>query len=409
MDLITDTSTLTTACKRLAKFPYVAVDTEFMRDTTYWPVLCLIQMAGPDGEPVLVDAMAKDLDLKPFFKLMADERVVKVFHAARQDVEIVFYRAGLIPAPLFDTQVAAAVCGYGEFVGYEALVRKAANVQVDKTHRFTDWSRRPLSSSQLEYAAANVIHLRPVYEALSEEVERLGRLEWIREEMDVLTSPDTYQTDPDNAWKRLKLEVRKPRELAILKEIAAWREREAQNRDVPRGRVLKDDGLYEIALHAPDSESALGRLRAVPNGFERSAAGREIVRVVKEVKERPAEDLPPLPRFDGPQRASGPVADLLKVLLKNVAEENRVAPRMIANSDDIEAIAADDEADVAALKGWRRELFGEQALALKSGRLALVVHGEKVIAEDRDAPERPPKPARKRRRRPARQNAEAGA
>lgn len=401
MDLLTDTSALAAACKRLAKSPYIAVDTEFIRDTTFWPQLCLIQVAAPDGEPILVDTLAEGIDLDPFFALMANESVVKVFHAARQDVEIVYYRAGLIPHPLFDTQVAAAVCGHGESVGFEQLARKVANIQIDKSHRFTDWARRPLTKAQLAYAASDVIHLRPIYEALAEEVERLGRSEWIREEMDILTSPETYRTDPENAWKRLKLKARKPRELALLKALAAWREQEAQERDVPRSRVAKDDLLYEIALHGPRDEAALARLRAVPSGFERSRRARDILRIVGEIDAIPADALPPMPRHNGPLRASGPVADLLKVLLKHVAEENRVAPRMIASADDIEAIAAADDAEVDMLHGWRREIFGNRALALKHGALALAVHGDRVVLEPREPSAAPPKsrPGRRRRRR----------
>ncbi|ESR23515.1 ribonuclease D [Lutibaculum baratangense] len=387
MHTITTTDDLKNACAGLKGQPYITVDTEFMRESTYWPKLCLVQMAGPEGDAILVDAMA-DIDLQPFFDLMADETIVKVFHAARQDVEIVHHMAGLIPHPLFDTQVAASVCGYGESIGYEALVRQIADGAIDKSHRFTDWSRRPLSEAQLAYAAADVTFLRPVYEALAEKVEKLGRSEWIAEEMAILTSPATYRTEPEDAWKRLKMKVKKPRDLAILMELAEWREREAQTRDVPRSRVLKDDALYEVAAHAPDSEQALGRLRGVPNGYERSASGREIVAIVKRVKARPAEELPRVPRSDGARRAAGPVADLLKVLLKHVADRNRVASRLIANSEEVEALAADDEADVPALSGWRRELFGEKALALKHGRLALAVQGESLRVEDREPPAR---------------------
>jgi ribonuclease D len=402
MDLINSTSALEAACKRLAESRYITVDTEFMRDTTFWPKLCLIQMAGPEGDAVVVDTMAKALDLDPFFRLMGDDSVVKVFHAARQDIEIIYYLGDLIPYPLFDTQIAAAVCGYGESVGYEALAKKLANVQIDKTHRFTDWARRPLSKAQLAYAADDVIHLRPIYERLAAEVERMGRSEWIREEMDILTSPETYATAPENAWKRLKPRARKPLELALLKELAAWREREAQTRDVPRSRVLKDDGLYEIALHAPRDEAALAQLRAVPNGFERSARGREVLGIISSVRSLPAGDLPPLPRQDGPQRASGPVADLLKVLLKHVADRNRVAARMIATTEDIETLAAADDASIPALHGWRREIFGDTALALKQGRIALAVADDRVIVEQREpsAPSDKPKSRRRRRRPP---------
>lgn len=399
MELISKTSVLEKACKSMAKSEFVAVDTEFMRDVTFWPKLCLIQMGSPEGEVVLVDTLAPDLDLKPFFDLMANEKVVKVFHAARQDVEIVHHLGKLIPHPLFDTQVAAAVCGHGESVGYEALVREIAGEAIDKSHRFTDWSRRPLSEAQLTYAAADVIHLIPVYEKLQEEVDRVGRREWIREEMNILTSPETYSTDPTQAWKRLKLKVRKPREFAVLKAIAEWREEEAQSRDVPRGRVLKDDALYEIALHPPDSEAALARFRAVPKGYERSSSGKKILKIVEKIKQLPAEELPALPRNDGPQRASGPVSDLLKVLLKGVAAQNKVAARLVATSDHIEAIAADDEADVPALKGWRREIFGDKAIALKRGELWVAVDRNRLAFEPREAPPQPEKSGKRRRSR----------
>jgi len=397
MELITKTSKLEKACKALAGHEFITVDTEFMRDVTFWPKLCLIQMGSPDGDVFLVDTLAPDLDLKPFFKLMADEKVVKVFHAARQDIEIIHHLGHLIPHPLFDTQIAAAVCGHGDSVGYEALVREIAGESIDKSHRFTDWSRRPLSDAQLTYAAADVIHLIPVYRKLEEEVERVGRREWIREEMHILTSPDTYSTDPAQAWRRLKLKVRKPREFAVLKAIAEWRESEAQSRDVPRGRVLKDDALYEIALHPPETEQALARLRSIPKGYERSASGKQILKIVTAVKKLPQEDLPALPRNDGPQRVSGPVTDLLKVLLKAVAAQNKVAAKMLATSDDIEAIAADDAADVAALKGWRREIFGDLALQLKHGQLSIAVDNNRLRVEPRDAP--PPSSSKRRRSR----------
>jgi ribonuclease D len=411
MDLVTKTKKLAKACEAMARHDFVAVDTEFMRDVTFWPRLCLIQLGSPGGEVVLVDALSPELDLKPFFELMANEKVVKVFHAARQDVEIVHHLGGLIPHPLFDTQVAAAVCGHGESVGYEALVREIAGASIDKSHRFTDWSRRPLSDAQLTYAAADVIHLVPIYQKLQEEVDRVGRREWIREEMNILTSPETYSTDPTQAWKRLKLKVRKPREFAVLKAVAEWREKEAQTRDVPRGRVLKDDALYEIALHPPDNEGALARLRAVPKGYERSSGGKTILKIVQTIKKLPPEELPALPRNDGPQRISGPVSDLLKVLLKGVAAQNKVAARLVATSDDIEAIAADDEADVPALKGWRREIFGEMALALKHGELSIAVDGNRLNVEPRDAPPRPEKSSsrsksRRRRKKKAPEGAE---
>ncbi len=399
MDLISTTKDLTQACRALARYDHIAVDTEFMRDTTYWPKLCLIQMAAPDGPVYLVDATAEGLTLDPFLDLMGNEAVTKVFHAARQDVEIVYHLGELIPHPLFDTQVAAAVCGHGESVGYDALVRELAGVSIDKKHRFTDWSRRPLSEAQLAYAAADVIHLLPVYDQLQREIAEVGREEWIREEMDILTSPGTYSTDPSDAWRRLKMKVRKPREFALFMDIAAWREREAQNRDVPRSRVLKDDALYEIALHQPESEQAMARLRSVPKGYERSSTGRDLLKIVHRIRKLDPDALPAMPRKDGPQRTSGPVSDLLKVLLKGVAAKNKVAARLVATSDDVEAIAADDDADVPALKGWRREIFGEKALDLKHGRLAIAIDGNRLSFEPREPAK--PKPKRSRRRKSA--------
>jgi ribonuclease D len=405
MKLITKTSELAKVCRTFSSHDYVAVDTEFLRDVTYWPRLCLIQMAAPGTDVALIDALAPDLDLKPFLELMANETVTKVFHAARQDVEIIYQLGGLIPHPLFDTQVAAAVCGHGESVGYDALVREITKSSIDKSHRFTDWSRRPLSDAQMTYAAADVIHLQPIYESLQAEVDKVKRHEWIREEMNILTSPETYNTDPADAWKRLKMKVRKPREFAAFKALAEWREKEAQTRDVPRSRVLKDDGLYEISVHLPESESALARLRAVPKGYERSSAGREILKIVKNIRKLPDNELPSIPRHNGPQRMSGPVSDLLKVLLKAVAAKNKVAARLVATSDDIEAIAADDEADVPALKGWRREIFGAKALDMKHGRLSLAIDGSRLAFEEREPPEKSAssRNRKKRRRKPARQ------
>src|SRR4051812_47196971 len=244
--IITATAELAAVCKRMAKFPSVTVDTEFMRETTYWPKLCVIQMASPD-EAVIVDAMAEGLELDPFFKLMKNEKVVKVFHAARQDIEIVYHLGGLIPHPIFDTQVAAMVCGFGDSISYDQLVSRLTGARIDKSSRFTDWARRPLSERQIEYAIADVTHLREVYQALAARLAEQNRTEWVREEMEVLTSPQTYRLEPEEAWKRLRLRVKKPIELAVLIAVAGWREQEAQNRDVPRGRVVKDEAIYEIA------------------------------------------------------------------------------------------------------------------------------------------------------------------
>ncbi|AZO77610.1 MULTISPECIES: ribonuclease D [unclassified Bosea (in: a-proteobacteria)] len=378
MNLINTTDELASACSRLAAHPFVTVDTEFLRETTYYPKLCLVQMASPD-EAVMVDPLAEGLDLAPLMALMTDQNVVKVFHAARQDLEIVWMLGKVLPTPLFDTQVAAMVCGYGDSVGYEQLVNDLAKARVDKSSRFTDWSRRPLSEAQLTYAESDVTHLRDVYLALQADLAASGRESWVAEEMAVLNSPGTYEVKPENAWQRLKGRLRKPKELAVLMELAAWREREAQNRDVPRQRVLKDDALMDIVQRAPRSAEALGELRSVPNGFERSRAGGEVLAAVERALALDPHSLPRLERERG-RPSNGAVLDLLKVLLKATADTERVAPKIIASSDDLEEIASNDEANVPALKGWRRELFGEKALALKNGSLSLrIVRGRVTV------------------------------
>ena len=381
MPLITTTASLAAACERLARHSYVTFDTEFMRETTFYPKLCLVQLASEE-EVVLVDPLAKELDLAPFLALMRDEGVMKVVHSGRQDLEILWNIDGCIPTPLFDTQVAAMVCGYGDSVSYEQLAHDLAKARIDKSSRFTDWSKRPLSEAQLVYARSDVTHLREVYLALARELEKTGRTEWLANEMSILTSPKTYESRPEDAWQRLKGRVRKPRELAVLIELAAWREREAQSRDVPRSRVLKDDAVMDIVTAAPRTPEALGQLRSIPSGFERSRAGTEIVAAVERGLVLDPKTLPALER--GPRRGfNQATVDLLKVLLKMVSEQQGVAAKILATVDDLEAIASDDEADVPALAGWRRSIFGEPALALKHGRLALAVEGGKVIGVKR--------------------------
>jgi len=378
MSMITSSVELAAVCKSLSRSEYVTVDTEFMREATYWPRLCVIQMAGPE-EGVIVDAMAPNLDLEPFFRLMANERIMKVFHAARQDIEIVFHRGGLIPHPIFDTQVAAMVCGFGDSISYDQLVHRLTGARIDKSSRFTDWGRRPLSERQIEYALADVTHLRDVYQALAARLGEQGRADWVREEMGVLTSPSTYRLEPAEAWKRLKMRVRKPIELAILQEVAAWREREAQARDVPRSRVVKDDAIYEIASQQPTTPAALGHLRTMPRGFERSRSAEEILAAVRRALEMPKEELPRVPKHRPAANGNGAAVDLLKVLLKMISESHGVASKIIATVDDLEAIAGDDGADVPAMHGWRRELFGETALKLKRGEIALAVESNHVV------------------------------
>ncbi|KAA0124872.1 ribonuclease D [Methylobacterium sp. P1-11] len=378
MDLITNTDALRQICTRLAEQPFVTVDTEFMRETTYYPKLCLIQLAAPDGTGVLVDPLAPGIDLQPFIALMADERTVKVFHSARQDLEIIWLIGGILPHPFFDTQVAAMVCGYGDSVSYEQLVNDVAKAKIDKSSRFTDWSRRPLSEAQLTYALSDVTHLVKIYEVLVAELLRTDRGAWLDEEMAVLTSPETYRADPAQAWRRLSGRMRKPREIAVLMEVAAWRESEAQARNVPRGRVLKDEAVIDIASAAPRNAEALGRLRTIPAGFERSRTGVDIVAAVERglARDTSAVRMPERARRSG---GNGAIVELLKVLLKAVCESEGVAPKIIATVDDLEAIADDDAAEVAALQGWRRALFGQKALALKQGRLALSVESGRIV------------------------------
>jgi ribonuclease D len=382
MQPITTTSELADACRRMARFPFVTVDTEFLRETTYYPLLCVAQIASPD-EALVVDALAPGIDLSPFYALMADEKVMKVFHAARQDIEIVWHAAKLIPHPIFDTQVAAMVLGYGDSISYDQLVQRITGDSLDKSHRFTDWTRRPLSDAQLRYAVSDVTHLRDVYLALVADLERRDRAAWVQDEMRILTSPNTYRMEPDNAWQRLKTRVRKPKELAVLIEVAAWREREAQSRDVPRSRVLKDEVIGDIAVQAPTTIDRLKSLRSLPKGFERSRWGEAIVAAVSRGLERDPKTLPLQSRSQAAPNGTA-IVELLKVLLRMVSESHHVAAKVIATVDDLERIAGDDAADVAALTGWRRELFGEKALALKHGKLALAIEKGRVATIERE-------------------------
>ncbi len=378
---ITNTGELEAFCARQRAVNYITVDTEFLRDRTYWPQLCLVQIAGPH-EAAAIDTLAPDIDLAPMDSLMTDRNLLKVFHAGRQDVEIFFHRMGSIPEPLFDTQVAAMVCGFGDQVGYEALVSKLVGARIDKSSRFTDWSKRPLSQKQLKYAIADVTHLRPAYEKLAASLDKSGRTHWLDQEMGVLMNPETYRLDPEYAWRRMKSRNKNSRFHAILREVAAWREREAQTRNVPRNRIIRDDAILEIAAQIPTSVESLRNMRAVSKGSINGDAGTAILEAVTRGQRIPESELPAFERT--PPRPSGlaPVTDLLKVLLKHVTETHNVAPRLIANSDDLEQIAADDNADVAALKGWRREIFGEHALALKAGRVALTADGRRTRVID---------------------------
>lgn len=393
MHLISTTEDLAAACAALAAHDYVAVDTEFLRETTFWPKLCVVQLAGPDTA-VVVDALADGLDMTPFLDLMKNEAVMKVFHSGRQDIEIIFNMGGFVPHPVFDTQVAAMVCGFGDSISYDQLVGRVSGHHIDKSSRFTDWTRRPLTEKQFDYALSDVTHLRDVYHHLKKRLADQGRTDWVAEEMEVLTSRETYDLEPENAWTRLKLRVKKPIELAILKELAAWREREARSRDVPRSRVLKDDTIYEIAADQPKDTAALGNLRSLSKGYERSRAGEEILACVKRAMAIPRDQLPSIPRGKPMPDGAGAAVDLMKVLLKLVCEKHGVASKVVATVDELEAIATDDAADVPALKGWRRELFGAEALKLKHGGLALSFDGRKVIAVECEPAERVAKAAK---------------
>lgn len=378
MNVVTTTDGLAVLCCQLANSTYVAVDTEFMREQTFWPKLCLVQIASPEVEAV-VDPLAEGIDLAPFWELMTNRNVVKVFHAARQDLEIVHVKTGLLPAPVFDTQVAAMVCGFGDSISYVNLVKRIAGQDLDKSSRFTDWSRRPLSQKQLLYALGDVTHLRKVYTSLKETLEASGRAHWLDEEMATLLDPATYETLPEDAWRRLKLKVRSKKSLAVLIELAAWRERAAQSQDVPRSRVIRDEALYDIASQMPTETKQLAELRTLSDGFSRSARAREIVDAVNRGLARDPATLPALHQSSGASGDVNAMCDVLRVLLKATAQRHKVAPRLIADSEDIEAIASQREPDVAALKGWRRELFGEDALRLKRGELALTVRKGEVV------------------------------
>jgi ribonuclease D len=382
MHVITTRDELETAIAAFETSDFVTVDTEFIRETTFWPVLCLIQMAAP-GMTALIDPLAPGLDLKPFFRLMGNEKVLKVFHAARQDIEIIVHLGDLVPHPVFDTQVAAMVCGFGDSISYDQIVQKITGVRLDKSSRFTDWRYRPLSEKQLDYALADVTHLIEVYKHLSAELARENRAHWLNEEMDILTSRQTYDPHPEDAWKRLKMRVRKPQELAVLQAVATWREREARERDVPRGRILKDDAIYEIAQQAPRDAAALARLRTTPKGWERSSSAAALLAVVNTALAVPKDELPKLPKPFQPPEGTSAAAELLKVLLRIVAEKEGVATKVLASSDDIDHIAAEGEkAEVPALQGWRRAVFGDKALRLVRGEIGIKFDKRRIAVFD---------------------------
>jgi ribonuclease D len=375
--LITQSSELAELCDRLRQEPFVTVDTEFMRERTYWPELCVVQLAGRD-EVAVVDAEAPGMDLAPLGDLLADPAVVKVFHAARQDVEIFLLKFGAVPAPMFDTQIAAMVAGFGDQASYDSLVRALAGASIDKAHRFSDWSARPLSKAQIEYAAGDVTHLRQVYLRLREKLLAEGRLDWVAQEMDALLEPATYITEPNEAWERLKPKTTNRRFLGVLRAAAAWREAEAQRINIPRGRLVKDETLLEVAATAPETTDQLARARGISEGFARGKSGASLLAAIAEAKSLPEDALPmPLEARRG-AGASPALVALLKVLLAASAEAHHVAPKLLADTEDLERLASESEPEIRALTGWRREVFGEDALALKTGQLALGVAGRRV-------------------------------
>jgi ribonuclease D len=376
MTPITNNADLAAFCERLSAASFIAVDTEFMRETTYWPMLCLIQAATPD-EAQCIDPLAEGLDLEPFLRVLRNTAVTKVFHAARQDIEI-FHNLGAIPQPMFDTQIAAMAAGFGDQVSYDSLVRQLLKKDIDKGSRFTDWSRRPLSESQLTYALGDVIYLAQLYPKLHDRLEKDGRLVWVSEEMAALANPALYDTDPDKAWRRLKPRRFSAKYLAAFKAVAAWRERTAQDRDQPRGRILKDDAIDEIATQLPADAEGFNRLRSAPRGFANSRYGADLIAALKEAMEDPEAYAPKIDKPAQSQQAPGAIVELLKVLLKARSEDAKVAPKLIATVADLEQIAINDQANVEALGGWRRKVFGEDALKLKRGELALVLEGARV-------------------------------
>ncbi|MGH6828916.1 MAG: ribonuclease D [Rhizomicrobium sp.] len=381
MRIVETSEALKAFAAELSTAPFLALDTEFLRDQTYYPRLCLIQVATPDAEGI-IDPLSPGLELKPFFDLLRDPGIVKVLHAARQDIEIFYLKGGAVPDPLFDTQVAAMVCGFGDAASYETLARRLAHVEIDKSARFTDWSRRPLSKRQLEYALADVTHLRVIYEKLSAQLTRFGRAPWVEEEIAALRDPMLYRLDPELAWRRLKPRTGNKRFLAMLAALAAWREREAQARDIPRGRIVKDEALTELAAHPPETQAALEHIRAIPRGFANSKLGKGLMEAVAAGRLHPPPE--PLPAATSRRRRepSPATIDLLKTLLRLRAEAANVAPRLIANAEDIEKLAAGEDDGVAALHGWRAEVFGRDAMALRRGAIAIALeNGQAVVVE----------------------------
>lgn len=378
--IITEQKDLEKLCAGLKKGGFVTVDTEFLRDKTYYPVLCLIQMAGPQTEAAAIDPMADGIDLSPVFDVLTDKKVIKVFHAARQDLEIFYNLTDTIPEPLFDTQVAAMVCGYGDQIGYHNLVQGICGKQLDKGAQFTDWSRRPLTKKQTSYALDDVVYLRDVYLHLSAQLEEQGRTGWVKEEMAVLNDPATYKNVPEESWQRIKVRSDKPKVLSVLREVAAWREKEAQRRDIPRTRILRDETLVDMAVHAPKDEKALSKIRGISADMARSKWGKPLLAAVKRGLDEPKEKSPVVVRKKRFPGDMVPILEMLKMLLKIQCAEHNVATKLVANKDDLETLALKgSKADIGALKGWRHEVFGQEALALIEGKIGLSLKNGKIF------------------------------
>lgn len=378
LDPITEQSQLDEACARLSEGEFLCVDTEFHRESTYWPELCLIQASAPEFE-VIIDPMAQDLDIAPFLALLADESRVKVFHAARQDMEIFNRLIGTPPKPIFDTQIAAMALGIGDSISYDNLIQRVLKRHLDKSSQFTDWKRRPLTEKQLTYAIGDVTHLRDAYLVMRDELEKLDRMDWVKSEMAALEAPSLYDVSPENAWQRLKIRKPKIDYVAVFAAVAGWRETMAQDMNKPRRRILKDDAISEIADQKPTSENGFERLRAVPKGFIRSRYAAGLIETVKKAVDDPDAYAPSLPKRKHNAETPAGAPEMLKVLLKAVSDETNVVPRLIANAADIEKLARGETSeDIPALTGWRYDVFGRKAQALLSGKLALSFENTQV-------------------------------
>lgn len=379
MSIITDTPKLKELCESLAKEPFIAIDTEFLRDRTYYAKLCLIQVSSDTVEPHAIDPLADGIDLAPLYELLANENVIKVFHAARQDLEIFYNLTGTIPTPLFDTQVAGMVCGYGDTIGYLNLVQSICDVRLDKGPQFTNWAHRPLSKKQISYALDDVHYLRDIYKSLRRQLKETGREKWVDEEMATLTSTDTYESPPELAWERIKIKTNKAQCLAVLRAVAAIREEEAQNRDIPKAHILKDHSLVDIAIQMPTTPEDMQKIRSLSADYAKSKIGKRILQAVIDAKELPKEEWPKIEKRKMFPSELGPVLEMLKMLLRIQSSEHNVAARLIADSKDLEDLCLDDNADILALKGWRREVFGEEAIAMKHGRVTLGLTNNEIV------------------------------